>query len=57
MNKEDLERAYNEQKEEQLNKLLAKLRAEPLAEEREELGMLLMRNKSDLTQSELDRYN
>ena len=57
MNKEDLEIAYNEQKEEQLNKLLAKLRAEPLAEEREELGMLLMRNKSDLTQSELDRYN
>lgn len=43
--------------EEGLNKLLSKLRAEPLAEEREEFGMLLMQHINTFTPEQLKRYN
>ena len=38
-------------------KLLARLRAEPLAKEREEFGKMLMRHIDDLTPAERKRYN
>ena len=40
-----------------LEKLLARLRAEPLAKEREEFGYMLMRHIDDLTDKERERYD
>lgn len=42
--------------EKQAEKLLARLRAEPLAKEREELGRMLMRHINSFTPEERKRY-
>ena len=39
-----------------LEKLLARLEAEPFAKERKELGYMLMRHIADLSPQELERY-
>jgi hypothetical protein len=39
------------------DRLLARLRAEPLAKEREEFGRMLMRHVDSFTPDEMKRYN
>jgi len=44
------------EQENKLNKLLERLRAEPLAKEREEFGRMLMRHIDSFTTEERKRY-
>jgi hypothetical protein len=47
---------WTEEQEKGAQRLLAKLRAQPLAKEREELGTMLMKHINDLTPKERERY-
>ena len=47
---------WTEEQEKGAQRLLAKLRAQPLAKEREELGRMLMKHINDLTPKERKRY-
>lgn len=44
-------------KEKGLERLLAKLQSQPLAKERLEFGMMLMKQKESFTRKEINRYN
>jgi hypothetical protein len=48
---------WTPEQEKAAEKLLARLRQEPLAKEREEFGYMLMRHIDDLTPEERKRYN
>lgn len=48
---------WTPEQEKAAERLLKKLRAEPLAKEREEFGRMLMRDINSLTPEELERYN
>ena len=48
---------YTPKEKASLDKLLARLRAEPLAKEREEFGRMLFRHIDSYTPDELKRYN
>lgn len=48
---------WDEKKEAAAQKLLARLRAEPLAKEREELGRMLFRHIDSFTPDERKRYD
>jgi hypothetical protein len=48
---------YTPEEEKGLERLLAKLKAQPLAEERQEFGKMLMRHIDSFSNEELKRYN
>ena len=48
---------WTTEQEKAAEKLLARLRQEPLAKEREEFGYMLMRHIDDLTPEERKRYD
>lgn len=47
----------NQEKEKAMEKLLARLRKEPLAKERQEFGKFLFRHIDDLSEGERKRYD
>ena len=52
-----IEEIMNNEKEKGLERLLARLRAQPLAKEREEFGQMLFRHIDSFTEKEMKRYN
>ena len=48
---------WTEKEKSAAEKLLARLRQQPLAQEREEFGKMLMRHINSFTPEEMNRYN